>query len=64
MKSGLWRTPHKNRYVPGARWRECDECGQDYLTTELFKRERDGAIVCKYDLEEGEKYERVRVVGS
>ena len=64
MDSGFWRTPHKNRYIPGQRWRECDECSQDYLIKDLFRRPRDGAIVCIYDLEEGEKYDRVHVVRS
>lgn len=38
-------THRNNRYSPGDHWRECDECGFDFLRSELVKR-RDGAIVC------------------
>jgi NAD-dependent SIR2 family protein deacetylase len=37
----------KNRYVPGAKKKECDRCGFDYLDTELIEEERTGLHVCK-----------------
>lgn len=33
------------KFVPGSKWQECDECGFDYLTTEL-RRRWDGFDVC------------------
>ena len=33
------------RYIPGTYWKECDECGFDFLRSELRKR-WDEAIVC------------------
>lgn len=57
-----FRNSHgNNRFVLGTKYRKCDEDGFDYLETELYKRRRDGAIVCKACLDPDEKYDRVRI---
>lgn len=35
----------ENRYVPGTYKRECDECGFDFLRSEMIKDSK-GKIVC------------------
>jgi hypothetical protein len=40
------RTYPKNRWVAGAKKRECDRCGFDFLDTELLTEERTGLKVC------------------
>ena len=46
------RETHVNNvFKSGDFWRECDECGFDYLRSEMLKR-YDGAIVCRKDYEE------------
>ena len=46
------RETHRNNvFRSGDYWRECDECGFDYLRSELRTR-YDGAIVCDKDWEE------------
>lgn len=52
-----------NRFVPGTYKRECDECGFDFIRSEMRKR-WDGAIVCQWCYEEKDtqlerKYNRI-----
>lgn len=44
-------THRSNVFKSGDYYRECDECGFDYLRSEMLKR-YDGAIVCAADFEE------------
>ena len=36
-----------NRWVAGAKKKECPRCGFDFVTTEMVFEERTGQLVCK-----------------
>jgi len=52
----------ENRYVPNTYKRECDECGFDYLRSEMIK-DHLGKIVCPqcYDPKHPRENPRVRI---
>ncbi len=48
-----------NRYVSGDIKRQCDECGWDYLESQL-RRRWDGALVCEKDYDPKPDYLKER----